>query len=381
LYTSTPAFVGTQAELTATLNELRRSDFVAVDTEFLRERTYFPKLCLVQLATEHHCALLDVLALQDLSELWEFLCDRSRTKVFHAARQDLEVLALARGAQMKVVVAPIAGPIFDTQVAAGFLNLPAQIGYADLVQKRLGNTLDKGQTRTDWSQRPLSTAQLRYAADDVIYLVDLYRNLKEALHALPQMQWIAEDAAGLENPKLFSTDPLDAWQRLRGLEQLQPEQRAAAKALAEWREQRAIQKDLPRSWVLSDDVLRLLAERLPATPEQLQSIHGLAPGLAAKRGGELLELIAAARTNAASEPEAKAAFKPTRAQMKRVTRLMEAVRAMGTELEISPELLVTRREVERLVYTGQPGSFMQGWRADVVGTRLMALAQEIREDD
>jgi ribonuclease D len=198
---------------------------------------------------------------------------------------------------------------------------------------------------------------------------------------LPQIEWIAEDAAGLENPKLFSTDPVEAWQRLRGLEQLQPEERAVAKALAAWREQRAIQKDLPRSWVLSDDVLRSIAERLPTTPESLQSIQGLAPGLASKRGSELLELIATARTHAASEPEAKIAFKPTRAQMKKVARLMDAVRGMGTELQISPELLATRREVERLVYTGQSGSFMQGWRADVVGKRLMALVQEIREEE
>jgi ribonuclease D len=379
LYTSPPDYVRTGAELAAALEKLGESEVIAVDTEFLRERTYYPKLCLVQAAHDNYCVLFDVLAIEDLSPLWDFLCDRSRTKVFHAARQDLEVLALARGAQLGVLAAPIGGPIFDTQVAAGFMGMPAQIGYADLVAKRLHRTLEKGQSRTDWSQRPLTGAQLRYAADDVIYLAELYRNLHAHLGQTERWQWMQADAQALEDPRLYVIEPSEAWQRLRGIEQYEPEQRAVAKALAEWRERRAIAKDRPRSWMLADDVLRQMAERMPMHMTELAEIRGIPRPLVEKRGTELLELIATARTRASDE-SAQPAFKPTRGQIKKVTRLMDFVRQEGAKLGISPELLITRREVERLAYFGKAGSFTEGWRGPAFGHRLVELANELRAE-
>lgn len=380
MYTSPPDYVRTDAELADALVKLGTRDIVAIDTEFLRERTYYPKLCLVQAAHDDYCVLFDVLAIENLAPLWDFLCDRSRIKVFHAARQDLEVLALARGAQLGVIAAPIGGPIFDTQVAAGFMGLPAQIGYADLVAKQLHHSLDKGQSRTDWSQRPLTEAQLRYAADDVIYLVQLYHDLRERLGHTQRWTWLQEDAQALEDPSLYTIEPSDAWQRLRGIEQLEPEPRAIAKSLAEWRERRAIAKDRPRSWILPDDVLRQLAERMPTQAEELAEIHGVSRPLIAKRGAELTQLIADARTRAANETDAQPAFKPTRSQMKKVTRLMDFVREEGARLQISPELLTTRREIERLLYFGKPGSFTDGWRGHAFGERLMKLADELRAE-
>ncbi len=171
--------VTTSAELLHALEQLRDADFVALDTEFMRESTYFPKLCLVQLATPApdgttQCVLVDPLAVPDLQPLWDFLNDRGRIKVLHAARQDLEVLSVAmRGA--------LNGPIFDTQIAAALLGHPAQIGYGALVAARLEHQLEKGHTRTDWSRRPLSPEQVQYAEDDVRYLVPLYQNLRDAL--------------------------------------------------------------------------------------------------------------------------------------------------------------------------------------------------------
>ena len=235
MYTSTPDYVRTPEDLDAALARLADSPFVAIDTEFLRERTYYPKFCLLQIAHDNYCALIDVLALPTLTPLLDFLNDRNRLKVLHAAHQDLEVLGLARGAALGIQatgtpLAPLAGPFLDTQVAAAFLDMPASIGYADLVQRRLNHTLEKGQSRTDWSQRPLSDAQLLYAADDVIYLVELYHNLKKALGHTLRWGWIEEDAEQLEDPSLYVTDPVVAWQRLRFLEQLEPGPRAAAKA-------------------------------------------------------------------------------------------------------------------------------------------------------
>jgi ribonuclease D len=376
LYTSTPDYVRTPEELDTALKKLADSPFVAIDTEFLRERTYFPKFCLLQIGHDNYCALIDVLALPSLTPLMDFLNDRSRLKVLHAAHQDLEVLALANGASQGKQIAPIAGPFIDTQVAAAFLDMPAHIGYADLVQRRLNHTLDKGQARTDWSLRPLSAAQLSYAADDVIYLVELYHDLKKTLGQTPRWSWIEEDALQLEDAKLYATEPIDAWQRLRGLEQLQPEQRAAAKALAAWREQRAIHKDRPRSWILTDDALRAIAEQLPATVTGLEAIKGMPAGLVQRRGDELLQLLSDSKAQAANEGPARD-FRPTRSQQKKVTNLMDFVRKEGARLHISPERLATRRDIEALVFSGRIGGFGQGWRFHSFGEQLIKMAEKL----
>jgi len=375
LYTSPPDYVRTQAELLTAIARLSSSPFVAIDTEFLRERTYYPKLCLIQAGTDEYCVLIDVLEPLDLRPLFDFLNDRNRTKVLHAAHQDLEVLALTQGTLLGLPVKPINGPIFDSQVAAGYAGLAAQIGYGDLVQQRLNHSLDKAHARTDWSQRPLSSAQISYAADDVRYLVELYHNFKGTMRHTPQWSWIEEDAAQLEDPNLYATQPTDAWKRLKGLEQLTPQQLAAAKALAAWREQRAMQKDLPRSWIIADDVIRSLAERLPASIEAVANTQGVPKGLSEKRAGELLDLIAAASQSAADEPHTPWQ-RPPKSQLNKVTRLMEFVRAEAKQLNISSELLATRREIEQLVFNGKVGDFGQGWREAIFGKRLIKMAEE-----
>jgi ribonuclease D len=386
LYTSTPEYVQTPEALAAALTKLADSPFVALDTEFLRERTYYPKFCLLQIANDNFCALIDVLALPALNPLLEFLNDRNRLKVLHAAHQDLEVLALANGTALngdtaRKSLVPISGPFLDTQVAAAFLDMPASIGYADLVQRRLNHTLQKGQSRTDWSQRPLSNAQLTYAADDVIYLVELYHDLKKALGHTVRWGWIEEEAEQLDDARLYSTEPAEAWQRLRFLDQLEPLQRAAAKALAEWREHRAMIKDRPRSWILSDDALRATAQRLPATIESLGTVAELPKGLIEKRGEEILKLLSDSKSQAIDEPPAQD-FRPSRPQQKQVASLMDVVRKEGARLHISPERLATRRDIEALVFSGRVGGFGQGWRWHSFGERLVKLARnEVENND
>ena len=375
LYTSPPDYVRTPEQLQAALRRLASGNFVALDTEFLRERTYYAKLCLVQAANDEYCALIDVLELADLRPLFDFLNDRQRTKVLHAAHQDLEVLAFAQGKVLGTNILPIAGPIFDTQVAAGFCGLSAQMGYGDLVQQRLHHTLDKAQARTDWSRRPLSPEQIRYAADDVRYLVELYHDFQRALGHTLRWGWMEEDAEHLENPRLYTTEPEEAWKRLRGLEQLAPPQLAVIKVLAAWRERRAIDKDRPRSWILTDDVLRQLAERLPTTPDELGAIRGLPKGTLEKRGDELLQLIASAAASAANEPHTPWK-RPPRSLVNKVTRLMEFIRKESQRLHVSPELLATRREIEQLVFNGKIGDFGQGWRHASFGSRLVTMAEE-----
>jgi len=365
--------VTTSAELLHALERLAESDFVALDTEFMRESTYFPKLCLIQAATAKHCVVIDPLALTELQPLWDFLNDRGRIKVLHAARQDLEVMSLGMTSlainQSEVT---LSGPIFDTQIAAALLGHPAQIGYGALVAERLGQTLAKGHTRTDWSRRPLSVEQLQYAEDDVRYLVPLYINLRDALEQAGRTHWLYEDTRELELPGLHRTEPEAAWKRLKGLDRLRPEQRATAKLLAQWREENAVKHDKPRGWILADDALREIAEQLPTDTAALQTVRNLPAGVVRKRGDELLALIARGREQASGEPAAMTATRPDPQLVATVTQLMNFTRLQAEELKVSPELLATRRDVEQLVFARRTDRLMSGWRKAVIGEPLVA---------
>jgi ribonuclease D len=360
--------VSTSPDLVHALELLRTSDFLALDTEFMRESTYYPKLCLLQLANDEHCAIVDPLALSDLAPLWAFLAERSRVKVLHAARQDLEVLAVGGASAF--------GPIFDTQIAGALLGAPAQAGYGALVSQRLGRTLGKEHTRTDWSRRPLSAEQLEYAADDVRYLAPLYRDLSDALERAGRLSWLYAETSELESLELHRVEPASAWRRLKGLDRLQPAQRAAAKLLATWRESMAMRVDKPRGWILADDALRELAERLPENADDLARIRTLPPAVVRKRGGELLGMIAQARDLAANESAAYTPPKPDPRKLALVTRLMNLARTRAAEINISPELLATRREVEQLVFSGRAERLVEGWRREAIGDQLVRAATE-----
>ncbi len=363
--------------LTDALALLASADYVAVDTEFLREKTYFAKLCLVQLANESGVVVVDVLALSTLKPLLDFIYDSKRLKVLHAARQDLEVLSQAWQKNNLLSQPIIPSPLFDTQIAAGLLGLPAQIGYGDLLNQKLHIQLTKGLARTDWSQRPLSDEQLNYAADDVRYLWPLYKKLHDELQHQNRLSWLQAETALLEDPALYQTLPAEAWQRLKGTQQLQPQQRVALKALAEWREARAIEKDKPRGWILSDESLRHMSESLPKSMEELAHIHDLSEGIAKKSGETFLQLIATSQANAASELPAND-FRPTSQQQSQVSQLMRKMRLIAEDNSISPELLMPRRHIEQLVFFNKRDAFVTGWRAEVIGKTMLAELEKIQ---
>ena len=370
-------------DLSRALESLSRSDFLAIDTEFMRERTYYATLCLIQIATPDACVLIDPLAITDLRPLWEFLADRGRIKVLHSGRQDLEVLSQAMTPRLPATdpasatqPATIPGPIFDTQIAAALLGSPAQIGYATLVSERLGHTLPKGQTRTDWSQRPLTKEQLAYAADDVHYLVAIYAELRTALSERDRLTWLEEECLELENPGLYRIEPIEAWRRLKGLDRLQPQQRATVKLLAEWREARAMRKDKPRGWILSDELLREIAENLPNTRTELEGIEDLSANFLRKRSDEMLALVARGRANGPLEGPAFTPGRPDPLLVGRVTKLLGLVRDTAAQNNIAPELLATRRDVEQLVFGGRSDHLLHGWRQPVIGNRLVQAATE-----
>ncbi|HWJ04398.1 MAG TPA: ribonuclease D [Steroidobacteraceae bacterium] len=353
------------AELEAALFRLHGAERLALDTEFMRERTYHPQLCLLQLATETDCVLIDPLAGLDLAPLHELLRDRGRLKILHAARQDLEVLLLAGGS--------VPGPIFDTQIAAAMLGFPAQVGYAELVARQLGHSIDKGQTRTDWSRRPLSAAQVAYAADDVRHLLTLHADLQTALTAQGRGTWVAEETAIYEDASLYRTDPAAAWRRLKGLNRLRPSEQAAARALAEWRERRAQESDKPRGWILADEALYALAIRAPESVADMEKLEVLPPGVVRRRGEELLELLREARASdvAPIEPPRR----PTNEEQALAAALLKVVRDQAAALGIGPEVLGTRRDVEAVAFGSvalEESALLRGWRGAILAEPLRA---------
>ena len=346
------------AALTTTLGGLAR---IGLDTEFLRERTYRAQLCLVQTATAAEAACIDPLALPDLSPLARVLTADSVLKVMHASRQDLEVLL------------PLAGltrPVFDSQIAASLTGLPAQVGYAEAVWRFLGQRLDKSHTRTDWSRRPLSTEQVEYALDDVRYLLPLAARLEEELARLGRLEWLAEELATLADERTLTVAPEDAWLRLKGLRPLDPPRERLARALAAWRERTALEHNRPRGWILDDALLREIVMQVPRTLTALAAIPEIPPGLVKRRGVELLECVERAQVPQ-PPPALPGRPRPDPLKTALVRKLGSISQAVARELNLVPEVLATRRDLEQLADGRRDGALLRGWRRSVLGERLL----------
>jgi ribonuclease D len=355
--------VADTSTLAATCASLAESPRLAVDTEFVRERTYLAELALVQLGDGQRIHLVDPVAPMDVAPLVELLGNPGRTKVLHAARQDVEVLLPLLGAPL--------GPALDTQVAAGLLGFPAQVGYADLVARELGVQLEKGQARTDWMRRPLSPRQLEYAADDVRYLLPLALQLEERLDAKGRLEWLREDCAALADPRLYRVDPAEAWQRFKGVEQLRPAEQLRLRALARWREERAQRRNLPRAWVLADDAVREIARTAPREVAQLKSLRVMPESAAGKLGGEILEALARAEAEPLDGVEQRFDGRPSPEEQARAKRLAERLRAIANELEVTPEVLATQKDLRKMARGERDVPPLRGWRAGTVGAALL----------
>jgi ribonuclease D len=342
--------------------ELAGAPTLGLDTEFMRERTYRAQLCLLQIATPTRCVCVDPLGSLPLAPLAPALANPSSVKIMHAARQDLEVLWPLFGTLPR---------LFDTQVAAGLTGLPAQVGYGELVRQVLGVTLDKAHTRTDWSRRPLSPAQLEYALDDVAHLAALRDALLEKLDRLGRLAWVDEDLAALGRPEDLFVDPERASERLKGVAELDEWRQQLARELAAWRERRAADRNRPRSWILSDTALRAIVLRVPRSPEELGVLEDVTAGFVENSGEEVLGIITALAPPARLPPPAGRA-RPDPAVTAAVKRLGDVVREVATALELSPELLATRRDLEALVRGATDVAPLQGWRGSVLATRLRA---------
>jgi ribonuclease D len=347
-------------ELCATL---QRHPWLTLDTEFIREKTYRPRLCLIQVANPEVVACIDPLAIGDLTPLLDLLYDSRITKVFHAARQDLEIFHEIRG--------HLPQPIFDTQIAATLLGQGDQIGYAALVLEELGVLLDKGHARTDWCQRPLDEAQIRYAADDVRHLREVYQRQHQRLEAMKRLEWLEEDFNALIDPQLYRNPPELAWQRIKGANRLKGVQIAVLQRLAAWREERAQQLDKPRRWIVGDDPLLDLARLMPQDSGQLDRLRGLEEGTKRRYAEEWFKLISEAKQLPREQwPVIKEGPRLESSQEPIVDALMALLREYCDEAQVTPAAVASRRDLERLVLGDKEVPILHGWRFTIAGERL-----------
>lgn len=360
-----PILIDTPAALEAQCLIWVQRPWLAVDTEFVRVDTYYPKLCLIQVGDGETACCVDTVALKDLTPLLDVLYQSQILKLFHAAGQDLEIFVQLKGA--------CPAPMFDTQIAATLLGLGDQIGYAGLIEKMLGLSVDKSLSRTDWSRRPLTAPELAYAADDVRHLATIYAALHEQLAACGRLAWLAEDCARQCDPARYRTEAADAWQRLKGLPRLTPAQQRVAAALAQWRETTAQTRDRPRKWIIDDDAIYRLAERQPQSLTQMQELGVLPPKTLERHGELLLEVIKAAPQ---SQGAALIGSDELDAPRKLVLqKLQNALREIAVAAGVPASYLAPRADLIELIFKRERADIplLQGWRRDVAGQKILAL--------
>ena len=365
-------YITTKSALDKLCDRLRSSSALALDTEFVGEDSFVPKLELIQVATADVSAVIDFPAVQadgSLAQFWELVCNPNVEKVVHAGRQDLDLFALHAG--------QIPKPFFDTQIAAAMLGYGAQVAYANLVQRIQGTKLAKAHTFTNWSARPLSTEQIAYAAEDVQFLLPIHAHLHKKLHGLGRLEWAREEFARLETVVgEKSREPLDRYQRIRGWDSLKPKHAAVLRDLAAWREAEARRRNVPRGRVMRDEVLLQLARHPPRSLDELRGLRGLHSGEVERNGEQVLKTIAQAMSSPASTwPEIPRERKPEPESTGLVELLQAVLKARAAEAEIAPTLLATTADIQALVearakQTAVDLPLMRGWRYRLVGELL-----------
>lgn len=362
-YVRAPEWITSHDHLRDWCARVEDDNILAIDTEFERQRTYFAELCLIQVASSDVIACIDTLALDDLDAMRELFAAPQTTRILHAGRQDLEVLHHAG--------VPLSPPLLDTQIAAALAGFNDQIGYADLVSELLGITLDKSQTRTDWRRRPLSAAQLSYAADDVRHLPAVAASLCERLERLGRLSWLEEDCLNINAVEVLDPPASEAWQRVKGLQNLPPAAFARGVALATWRESEARARDLPRGWVLKDSELVDVASQAPCDVRALARLLEDNPSAVRRHGEALLEILETSPDSITAVPSA--AGPPSPEHRERAKACAKFLKERAAALGVQPAVLLTRREIEAVVSGRLPPRLREGWRVQVLDDLLDAF--------
>ena len=356
--------IETQPALTAFCQQIQTAEYLAIDTEFVRDKTYYPKLCLLQIASDKDIACIDPLKVKDLSPLKAIFTNPAQTKIFHAARQDLELLLQELGL--------IPTPIFDTQIAATLLGLGEQIGYANLVKHYLQINLSKQHTRADWEKRPLSDEQLDYAADDVRYLIQMFPLIMAELEKYGRRNWLQNDFKILSDPTLYQINPTELWQKISGNQKLRPKQLAVLQQLCIWREQLAMDKNRPRKWILADNITLAIAIAIPNSISKLANTRGISQATIDKYGNDILNCITTALNTPEDQwPSTNKKHKLNKNQEAAVDALLAIVKLKAIEHNISAGAIVNRNELEKLVLGQAKLDILQGWRFNLVGETLV----------
>lgn len=361
-----PQVITTQDELNALVKDLSKSPYIAVDTEFHRERTYYAKLCLIQVGTDDVIAAVDPFADLDLKPLLNLLLDKKILKVFHAAKQDLEIFHNMTG--------QVLAPIFDTQIAAMALGLGEQIGYMPLVKKILNIDLSKAQQMTDWTRRPLTDQQLAYALDDVIYLRDLYKDMEKQLRKKNRFTWLEEEERRLVDPRNFAPTSDDLWQGIKCRDK-NPRTVTALKALAIWRDEMARQLNKPRTFILRDEPLAAIAQYRPNSVDKLEQLRNV-PGDIIRNYGPSIVALMSKINQMPDKNLVRAEIKHRNARgIDSVSAAMASLylRLKAEEADISPRLLASADELDDFLRGDRKVPIASGWRYELAGKGLEEL--------
>ncbi|HEY1856995.1 ribonuclease D [Acidocella sp.] len=362
------AFITTTAELAALCERLGAEEFVTVDTEFMREKTYYPELCLVQLAGEGDVAVVDAQAKGiDLAPLGALLAKPDVVKVFHACRQDVEIFLLLFGA--------VPENLFDTQVAAMVAGFGDQVGYDALVSALTGGHIDKAHRFSDWSARPLTKAQVDYAAADVTHLRTVYEKLTARLRVDGRLDWVAQEMASLADPSTYRVDPERAWERLK-LRTSNRRQLAIVQAIAAWREREAQRVNVPRQRLVRDEQVPEIAALAPGDAEALSKARGITMGFAqGKSGQSLLAAISAAKALSDEQlPRSERSRDTPRASPALVALLKVLLNAVAEQNNVAPRLVASSEDVEAMALDETAENpALQGWRREMFGEDALRL--------
>jgi ribonuclease D len=348
--------------------EAADSDFVTVDTEFVREKTYWPILCLIQIATRDRAVAIDPLADGiDLKPVYELMQNSSVLKVFHSASQDLQIMFNESGGMVE--------PVFDTQIAAMVSGYGDQPAYATLVQRIVGKTIDKRSQMTDWSRRPLTEHQVEYAIGDVTYLIDVYDKLISELTDAERTSWAQEEMGHLRNKSQYDIDPRELWRKVR---LRRPTRRALAvlREIAEWRELSAQRRDIPKGWVCRDEALAEIALNTPQNSAALERVRGVNERFANGRDGKaLLEAVKIGLEIPDDEcPDPEKGRPPLRGHETLVALLQALLKLRCDENGVAAQLIANRKELDRIATEDEPDvRALSGWRRELYGNDALAL--------